>query len=83
MSSSAETQKFGVEIFDSFRDAKQNHDKIKAGCAGVDQFNVVIREEGNMDDPEILGIDAKVRIFAGVAWTTIHERRIEEGWYQQ
>jgi hypothetical protein len=41
----------------------------------------VIRAEGNMDDPKLLGIDNKVKVFAGAAWTTIHERRQEEGWY--
>lgn len=31
-----------------------------------------------MDDAELNSIG---KVFAGQAWTTIHERRIAEGWY--
>ncbi len=68
-------------IFKSFAQAKAEKDSIIEALTGCDQLNVVIRDEGNMDDPEILSIDKKVKIFAGAAWTLIHERRQADGWY--
>lgn len=72
---------YKVIFYDSFKAAKQDSQKIKESCDGCDQLNVVIKAEGNMKDPEILDIDEKVKLFAGEAWTLIHQRRSEEGWY--
>lgn len=73
---------FQVIFFDSFAAAKSSAEDIRQQCSGCDQLNVVIRAEGNMDDEEILGLDPKVRVYAGAAWTLIHERRQSDGWYQ-
>lgn len=35
-----------------------------------------------MDDTDLLGIHTKVKVYAGEAWTLIHERRKEDGWYE-
>lgn len=72
---------FKVLFYDSFKDAKESAGVIKGNCSGCDQLNVVIKAEGNMDDPDLLSIDGKVKVFAGEAWTLIHKRRSEDGWY--
>ena len=74
-------KKFGLLQFDSFRSAKVGKDRIVAACEDCDQLNLVIREEGNMDDEELLSLNPKIKMFAGDAWYTIHQRRLEEGWY--
>ena len=84
--SSNEKQKkpafYKVLFFDTFKSAKQAFEEIKTRCSGCDQLNIVIKAEGNMEDPELLSIDGKVKVFAGEAWSLIHKRREEEGWYE-
>ena len=72
---------YRVHFFESFKAAKDAAESILESCNGCDQVNIVIKAEGNMEDPELLGIDAKVAVFAGEAWHLIHTRRQEEGWY--
>ncbi len=74
------TRRYGVGIYESFAAAKADKEAITARAKEVDQFNLVIRAEGNMDDPELLAL-GPIKIFAGSAWTLIHERRIQDGWY--
>lgn len=75
------TRRYGVAIYDTFAAAKADKDTIASKAKEVDQFNIVIRAEGNMDDPDLLAL-GPVKIFAGSAWTLIHERRIQDGWYE-
>ena len=77
----SQPKKYSVLFYDSFIAAKSDTSAIKDQCQACDQLNVVIKAEGNMDDAELLGIDPKVKVYAGAAWTSIHERRKEEGWY--
>ena len=42
---------------------------------------MVIKEEGDMDQADLLAIDPAVKVYAGAAWTKIHEMRQEEGFY--
>ena len=70
-----------VLFFDTFPQALAQQDKILEKCTTCDELHVVIQAEGNMDDPALLGIHPKVKVFAGKAWTLIHRRRIEENWY--
>lgn len=72
---------YKMVIYDTFNAAKQDREVIQKLCSGADQVNVVVRAEGNMDDPEILDIDQKVKLYAGAAWSLIHERRLTDGWY--
>ena len=74
------SQRYGVAIYESFAAAKADKDTIAAKAKDVDQFNLVIRAEGNMDDPDLLAL-GPIKVFAGSAWTLIHERRIQDGWY--
>lgn len=78
-----EKRNYGIIFFDSFLDAKKQREAIQAASFKCDQLNVVIKAEGDMDDPELLGIDQKVKVFAGAAWALIHERRMNDGWYTQ
>lgn len=64
------------ETFDEARSATQQLAELKSQC---DQLNIVIRQEGDMNDQALL---AYGKVFAGAAWTLIHERRRDEGWYQ-
>lgn len=75
------TKRYGVAVFDTFMQAKSDLDALAAKAAEVDQLNVVIRAEGNMDDPDLTKI-ANVKVFAGTAWALIHDRRIADGWYE-
>jgi hypothetical protein len=75
------SRRYQVMFFDSFQEAKAAVDRIKTASAHCDQLNLVIKAEGSMDDPELLGIDPKVKVFAGEAWHLIHTRRLEEKWY--
>lgn len=70
-----------VIFFDSFAAAKRDKERIRTVCQDCEQMNVVVREEGNMDDEELLAVDPKVKVFAGEAWHLIHTRRQEDGWY--
>ena len=74
------TRRYGIAVYDTFAAAKADKESIAAKAKGVDQFNIVIRAEGNMDDPELLAL-GPVKIFAGTAWALIHDRRIQDGWY--
>jgi hypothetical protein len=75
-------KKYGLVIFNTFEAAYQNLEKIKNKTQDVDQLNIVIHAEGNIDNPKLNKID-KVKVFAGTAWTLIHDRRVEDGWYDE
>lgn len=74
------TKRFEVIFFDTFMEAKTSLDQIREKRRNCDQLNIVIRADGDMDDP-ILSEFGKV--FAGEAWTLIHKRRSDEGWYKE
>jgi hypothetical protein len=74
---------YGIIFFESFNDAKKQKDAIQAASHKFDQLNVVIKAEGDMDDQDILVISHKIKLFAGAAWTLIHERRMNDGWYSE
>lgn len=73
---------YQVVFYPTFVAAIKDADAIRAMCTKSDFVNVVVKAEGDMTNPEILGIDPKVRLFAGEAWDLIHHRRIEEKWYE-
>ena len=68
-------------FFDNLASAKSDRENILKQAQGVDQVNVVIRAEAPMDDPELML--PNVKVFAGAAWTLIHERRKTDGWYEE
>jgi hypothetical protein len=76
------TRRYGVAFYDTFPAAKADLARLADEAQKVDQLNVVIKADGNMDDPELIGIGS-VKVFAGAAWTLIHERRKQDGWYDE
>lgn len=73
-------KRYGYVFYDSFHAAKGDIEGIRAKASQVDQLNIIIRAEGDMEDVELNKVG---KVFAGAAWTLIHERRVEEGWYNE
>jgi hypothetical protein len=72
--------KYGVVFYTSFDEAKKSIEEIAAQAKTVDQLNIVVQAEGNMDDPVLI---EHGKVFAGAAWTLIHKRRVDDGWYNE
>jgi len=77
---SHQIKKYGVIFFETLAAAKAELSALEAKSDGFDQLNVVVRAEANMNDPDF-NTHPKLKLFAGAAWTLIHERRNEDGWY--
>ena len=75
-------KKYSFSFYETFAEARNHAREILSASQGCDQLNVVIRAEGDMSDPELVRISPKIKIFAGAAWALIHERRLEEKWYE-
>lgn len=75
-------RRYGLAMYDNFAQAKADLDRLKELEQQFDQLNIVIRAEGNMDDPELNAI-GRVKVFAGAAWSLIHDRRLQDGWYEE
>lgn len=73
-------KRYGVVFFENFAAAKESPQDLLDKAKECDQLNIVIRAEGQMDDPELLQYG---KVFAGAAWYLIHERRVAEGWYEE
>ena len=69
---------YKILVYDTFAEAKADLEKLRTTAASCDKLNIVVKQEGNMDDPDLTPFG---KVFAGAAWTLIHERRIEDGWY--
>ena len=75
-------RRYGMVLYDHFAQAKSDLARLQELEKQYDQLNIVIRAEGNMDDPDLTAI-GRVKVFAGAAWTLIHERRKQDGWYEE
>ncbi len=73
-------KKYGISFFETLAAAKAELQELVSKAESYDQYNVVVRAEANMDDVDFNKYP-KLKLFAGAAWTLIHERRNEEGWY--
>lgn len=71
-------RRYQVVFYDTHAQAREDSAQLAALKAACDQLNIVIRAEGGMDDPSLLPYG---KIYAGEAWTLIHKRRVEDGWY--
>ena len=71
---------YGVVFFDTVNQAKRDLESLTEKAKEFDQLNIVIGAEGPIEDEELASIG---KVFAGTAWTTIHTRRVEEGWYEK
>jgi hypothetical protein len=74
------TKKYSIVFFDTLMSAKSDLAKLEEMSKNCDQLNVVIRSEANMDDEDLNKFS---KVFAGAAWALIHERRVQDGWYEQ
>lgn len=72
-------KRYGVVFYSTLQAAKDDGPQLLERAKEVDQLNIVIRAEAPMDDPELLQYG---KIYAGEAWALIHDRRVEEGWYE-
>ncbi len=79
-SANLKTKKYGVLFFDTLQSARSDLAKLKESAANFDQLNIVIKAEPTVDDQDLLSIG---KVFSGAAWTLIHERRVQDGWYEQ
>ncbi len=74
-----------VSYYPTFQSAREDQEKLAQLKAECDQLNIIIEEEASVsaeqleDDPELIKYG---KVFAGAAWTMIHERREEEGFYK-
>ena len=73
-------KRYGVVFYDSHQAAKDDQSQLLEKAKEFDQLNIVIKAEGPMDDPELLQYG---KLYAGAAGHRIHERRVEEGWYNE
>lgn len=76
----AKPRRYGVVFFENFVQAKANLEELQQTAASYDQLNIVIQADGDMDDPQLCQVG---KVFAGEAWTLIHRRRQDDGWYDQ
>tara|TARA_B100002052_G_C15401538_1_gene384205 strand:+ start:164 stop:427 length:264 start_codon:yes stop_codon:yes gene_type:complete len=74
-------RRYKLLVYDTPQAVLQNLVQIKKTASQCDQLNIVIRQEGDMDNPKILSIAPQIKLFCGEAWALIHERRFEDGWY--
>ena len=81
-SSAPPNLRYGVLFFSTFQQAHRDTQKLAETAPQYDQLNVVIAEEGDMQDATLLQTHPHIRVFAGSAWHLIHQRRAEEGWYE-
>ncbi len=74
------TLRYGVVFYDNHSQAKADFARLEELAQQYDRLNIVIRAEGEMDDPDLTQYG---KVFAGAAWALIHDRRVAEGWYDQ
>ncbi len=71
-------KKYGVIFYDSFNHAKNDFANLQDKKNNFDQINIVIKEDGNMEDADLLKFG---KVYSGAAWYLVHERRVQENWY--
>ena len=69
---------YGVLFFSTIQEAMAKQKEIKAKSVEYDQLNIVIKQEGNRVIPEL---EALGKVFLGEAWSIVHTRRQEDGFY--
>lgn len=73
-------KRYGVIFYDTLNGAKEDGPTLLEKAKEVDQLNIVVRAEAKMDDPDLLQYG---KLYAGEAWALIHDRRVEDGWYNE
>ena len=80
VNSTRSEKRYGVIFFDTISQAKSDLESLRQLASTFDQLNIVVKAEASMDDAELTSIG---KLFCGAAWTLIHERRRDAGWYEQ
>jgi len=73
-------RRYGLVVYDTFQAAKADLATIAQKQQEFEQLNICIRQEGDMEDPELTKFG---KVFAGEAWALIHDRRVADGWYNE
>ncbi len=71
-------KKYAVVFYENHAQAREDQQRLAELKQDCDQLNIVIKAEGSMDDPELT---QHGRVYAGDAWSLIHRRRVDDGWY--
>ncbi len=71
-------KRYGVVFYDSVIQAKEDLATLLERAKTVEQLNIVIKAEGPIDEPDL---NQYGKVYAGEAWTLIHQRRHDDGWY--
>jgi hypothetical protein len=71
---------YAVLFYHNVDEAKRDLGTIEAKAQTVDQLNIVVQSENPADNPDISKFG---KLYAGAAWTLIHKRRVEDGWYDK
>ncbi len=72
-------KKIGVVFFATIAEAMSKVSDIKSTSQSYEQLNIVIKQEGNREIPELEEVG---KVFLGEAWHTIHTRRKDDGFYK-
>lgn len=76
----APNKKYGLIFYDTLQAAKNDTASLQELSSQYDQLNIVIRAEVTVETPELLPFG---KVFTGAAWALIHERRKQDGWYDE
>jgi hypothetical protein len=71
-------KRYAIVFYENHAQAREDSSHLGELRDSCDQLNIVIKAEGSMEDPELLQYG---KIYAGEAWTLIHKRRVDDGWY--
>lgn len=69
---------YDVLFYKTLREAEADEPRIRTKAAAVDQFNVVVEAEDLTEDYPFADV---AELYCGAAWTLIHRRRVDDGWY--
>lgn len=78
--SGAPTKKYGIVFFETLQAARNDVANLEKLTLQYDQLNIVIRAELATETPDL---NQYGKVFAGAAWALIHERRKQDGWYEE
>lgn len=71
-------KKYGILFVESVAKAIELHKNKLPELEGVEELHISIAAEGNREIEELL---PGAKVFAGNAWATVLQRRVEENWY--
>lgn len=70
---------YKVVFFDTVHTARAEVSRIEELKQSCDQLNIVIRAETQVETQDL---DQLGTVYKGAAWALIHDRRVQDGWYE-